>query len=387
MIDFDFSSDTFPNDKNENEEEIFLSCLSYNELVGLEVTNPEYYGFPPLNDNVNSPDPDACNEFHSFVYAVSSWHRVLYDEVDPRRLQPYLAFRPLDIVKATLRSTTQLARMVIRYPLRRHYKSHAPFLNVHRLDEVVSTDPMFANCPSLHHGFLGAQVFYGLTSHCINVYGFHSKGEFPRIYRDFIHENGAPSTLRRDNAKEEQSEEVQDIHHELYIKDQFSEPYNPQQNPVESTAILWLKNATHVLMDRTGAPDTAWYFATKYLSDVHNICYDKTHAMSPYQKRNGVTPDISAYLQFQFWERVLYLDHEETWPSSKERTGYWVGVAHNIGDAMTYWIFDDQTKRLVARSVVRPFYSNKCVKWDPSLATVPIKHTARNGGILCQPKK
>ena len=159
-IDFDFSSETFPNDKNEDKEETFLSCLSYNELVGLEVTNPEYYGFPPLNDNVNTPDPDACNEFHTLVYAVSSWHRVLYDEVDPRRLQPYLAFRPLDIVKATLRSTTQLARMVIRYPLRRHYKSRAPFLNVHRLDEVVFIDPMFANCPSLHHGSLGAQVFY-----------------------------------------------------------------------------------------------------------------------------------------------------------------------------------------------------------------------------------
>ena len=72
VIDFDFSSETFPNDKNEDKEETFLSCLSYNELVGLEVTNPEYYGFPFLNDNVNTPDPDACNEFHTLVYAVSS---------------------------------------------------------------------------------------------------------------------------------------------------------------------------------------------------------------------------------------------------------------------------------------------------------------------------
>ena len=153
------------------------------------------------------------------MYAVASWHRVLYEEVDPKVVQPYLGFRPLDIVKATLASTSQLTRMVIRYPLRRHYKSRAPFLNVHRLDEVVSTDPFFANCPSLHHGYLGAQVFYGLTSHCIDVYGFKSKGEFPTLYRDFIRENGAPSTLRRDNAKEEQSTAVQDIHRELYIKD------------------------------------------------------------------------------------------------------------------------------------------------------------------------
>ena len=108
-----------------------------------------------------------------------------------------------------------MARMIIRTPLRKHLKSRAPFLNVTRLDEVVSTDPIFANCPSLHHGYLGAQVFYSLDSHCIDVYGFRSKGEFPRVYKDFIREQGAPSVLRRDNAKEEQSAEVLEIHREL----------------------------------------------------------------------------------------------------------------------------------------------------------------------------
>ena len=120
-------------------------------------------------------------------------------------------------MKQTLNSTSQLARMVIRYPLRRYYKSRAPFLNVSRLDEVVSTDPFFANCPSLNSGYLGAQVFYGLTSHCINVYGFKSKGEFPIIYRDFIHKNGAPSTLRRDNAKEEQRKLLQRIQQQIEL--------------------------------------------------------------------------------------------------------------------------------------------------------------------------
>ena len=147
----------------------------------MEDTKSEYYGYPALDDTINTPDSNTCNEFHSFVYAIAPWHRVLYDEVNPKKLQPYLAFRPLDIVKQTLNSTSQLARMVIRYPLRRHYKSRAPFINVSKLDEVVSTDPFFANCPSLNSGYLGAQVFYGLTSHCINVYGFKSKGEFPKI--------------------------------------------------------------------------------------------------------------------------------------------------------------------------------------------------------------
>ena len=80
--------------------------------------------------------------------------------------------------------------------------------------------------------------------------------------------------------------------------------------------------------------------------------------MTSLQYKTGVTPDISVYLQFTFWQPILYLDHESNWPSSKERSGRWVGVAHNIGDALTFWILDDQNKQLLARSVVRPFCHN-----------------------------
>jgi hypothetical protein len=94
------------------------------------------------------------------------------------------------------------------------------------------------------------------------VYGFCRKGEFPHRYCDFIWDHhGAPSALCRENAKEEKSEEVDQIHRDLFIKDQFCEPYNPQQNPVESCGIKYLKENIHVLLDRTGAPDAAWYHA------------------------------------------------------------------------------------------------------------------------------
>ena len=135
------------------------------------------------------------------------------------------------------------------------------------------------------------------------------------------------------------------------------------------------------MLDKTGAPDSAWYLAIKYLADVHNITYDPTIGTMPYQRRNGLIPDISAYLQHIFWEPVLYLDHEETWPSSKERAGRWVGIAHNIGDTLTYWILDDQTNCLLAQSVVRPLHSNKRVKWDPNVPKISL-YTAHSGGRL-----
>lgn len=318
----------------------------------------------------------------SYVLATTHWHRAVYQRVDPKKLQPYLGWRPIKVIQKTLEHTTQMARMIIRTPLRRHVKSRIPWMNVNRLDETVSTDPMFANCKSMYHGYIGAQVYYGCVSHNINVYGLKSKGEFPRTYRDFIREHGAPSTLRRDNAKEEQSQEVQDIHRDLLIKDAFSEPHNPQQNPVESGAIRFLKQASHAIMDRCGAPDSAWYFCIKYLADIHSICYDKTIGTTPWRRRHGTTPDISAFLQFSFWQRVLYLDHESSWPASHERPGYWVGVCDNIGDALTYWIVDDQSKQLLARSVVRPYQNNQRVRWDPAFANLPLKSSAHNGGDI-----
>ena len=45
-----------------------------------------------------------------------------------------------------------------------------------------------------------------------------------------------------------------------------------------------------------------------------------------------------------------------------------MGVAHGIGDALTFWILDDQAKQILARSVVRPFNQSLRVKWDPQLS-------------------
>ena len=106
-----------------------------------------------------------------------------------------------------------------------------------------------------------AQIFFGTKSHTIFVYGIKSRADFPNVYRDFIRAQGAPSALRRDNAQEEKGEQVIDINREYMIKDEFTEPYHPQQNPVETSAIRYLKGQVQVLLDTTGAPDSAWYLA------------------------------------------------------------------------------------------------------------------------------
>lgn len=76
----------------------------------------------------------------------------------------------------------------------------------------------------------------------------------------------------------------------------------------------------------------------QYVADLPNICSDAKllNEMTPLQYLRGVTLDISVHLQITFYQPVLFLDHEAKWPSFTERSGRWIGLAHNIGKALTF---------------------------------------------------
>ena len=45
------------------------------------------------------------------------------------------------------------------------------------------------------HGFLYAQVFYGVTSRCFNIYGMRKKSQVPKVYREFLKDGDISSRL------------------------------------------------------------------------------------------------------------------------------------------------------------------------------------------------
>jgi hypothetical protein len=67
------------------------------------------------------------------------------------------------------------------------------------------------------------------------------------------------------------SQRVKDIHRDLIIADQWTEPHSPWQNPAEMNGVKYLKSHAQVLLDRTGAPDNLWCLAQDYLEHVHNL--------------------------------------------------------------------------------------------------------------------
>jgi hypothetical protein len=73
------------------------------------------------------------------------------------------------------------------------------------------------------------------------------------------------------HSKSEMSHRVRQIHRDLVIADQWTEPHSPWQNPAELNGAKYLKSHAQVLLNRTGAPDTLWFLAQDYLAHVHNL--------------------------------------------------------------------------------------------------------------------
>jgi hypothetical protein len=133
-------------------------------------------------------------------------------------------------------------------------------------------DTIFSNVRALG-GARCVQVFYGLTSHHMDVYGMESKSQFPDVYREFTRDQGVPSCLHRNNATEQQRNIVTLHNRDYGVKESFAEAGNPNQNPVESHAIKWLKRAGERLLNHTRAPAFVWIWAYQYLALVSSISY------------------------------------------------------------------------------------------------------------------
>ena len=140
---------------------------------------------------------------------------------------------PINFIKQTWKKT-QFARSVEHYPFRKHYKSRFPALNVRRRNEVVATDTIFADVPAIDDGSRCAQIFVGLDSMVVDVYGMKTDKEFTKTLEDNIHKWGAMDKLVSDIEKSETSGKVKDILRLYGIDDWQSEAHFQHQNPIHS---------------------------------------------------------------------------------------------------------------------------------------------------------
>ena len=63
----------------------------------------------------------------------------------------------------------------------------------------------------------------------------------------------------------------------------------------------------------------------------------------------GETPDISEYLDFGFYDWIWYKDNAGL---GENKIGRWLGIAHRVGNLMSYWILTP-TGHVISRTTVQ----------------------------------
>jgi hypothetical protein len=150
-----------------------------------------------------------------------------------------------------------------------------------------------------------------------------------------------------------------------------TEPHSPWQNRAEG-AIRELKRHVQRFMSRTRSPKRLWDFCAIYVTDLRNrlaIPLYQLHGRTPYEVLTGNTPDISEYLEFEWYQPVWILT-PSAFPEHKRTIGRWLGVAHRIGQALCYWVLPPSGTP-IARTTVQPITKD-------DLASAEIKILLQN---------
>ena len=257
-----------------------------------------------------------------------------------------------EVATKTIENTTAVGNVNTRFPMKQHYMTRNPLLQRRRFTEDAATDTRFATVTS-YEGYNCAQVFVGIKTHCEHNYGMARESDGPEALLEYFRQEGVPTGLIRDNSKMQQSRTWQTYLRRYWVKDGFTEPYHPNQNPAEVN-MRTSKAMLIKLFVLTGCDPRAWFKAMEHVADLRNhLARENLNWRTPIEARDGYTPDISGLLQYSFWQIVLYRTNKDDETFSNEGIGRWLGRAKNYGDGMCYWILDMETEELVVRSDIR----------------------------------
>ena len=133
------------------------------------------------------------------------------------------------------------------------------------------------------------------------------------------------------------------------------EPLRPDENYGE-ILVKKSKLLSSKLMVRRNVPLRLWCYALEYACELESIMVPtmfRNKGRSGYEMIFGNTPDISEYVEFEFYDFCWYWDTPQSYPHEKKSLGRWLGVAHRVGQSMVFYVMNANGK-VIARSTVSP---------------------------------
>jgi hypothetical protein len=253
----------------------------------------------------------------------------------------------------TLRVTTQRGVRSAILPISRRYRADRMF-SVKRLNGKFATDTAYGKVRSLR-GNIGSQLY---THKC----GFKASYPLQKINGDsvgdtltqFISDFGVPERLTFDGASIQTGPKTRfmDAVRKYEIRYHVSGPRRPNENPAEQ-GIHELKKRWYRIMLKRKVPLRLWDYGFTWVCETENVCANlsrHSNGRTPLEIITGETPDITEYLDFDFYDWVLYRSNAGL---GEVEIARWIGVSHRVGRLMSYWILPKSGIPISATTVQR----------------------------------
>ena len=137
---------------------------------------------------------------------------------------------------------------------------------------------------------------------------------------------------------------------------------------------------TEFHMVQNKAPIQAWGFALLFGGWCLNDIAIKSLGVTPHELMMGETSNLSVF-QFEFWQKLKYLDPSSQYPSSRMKSRNFLSIAEYLGDAYTYWIYT-QNGQILAQSCIQPINEPATTPDEMSLQGRILKEDEEGGTFL-----
>jgi hypothetical protein len=258
----------------------------------------------------------------------------------------------LQTAKDTLEVTTQHGIRTAVHPMSRRLRVDHLHLHRPRLQGMWFVDTLIAKVKSL------------LGNKCANVF---TNGRFTKVVPilsradagesliDFTDDVGIPEMLMTDGAGEFTGRYTDFVKHarRMRIKLYTSEQGRKNQNHAAEREIGFLAKRWKLRMQKKKVPTRLWDYGLVYESELLSRMSRGDDGRSGYEMVTGNTPDISEWLDFEFYDLVWWIDRPNK-PNVNDvtkRLGRWLGVSHRVGSDLCYWLITNSGQVVSKTSV------------------------------------
>ena len=254
----------------------------------------------------------------------------------------------LKTAQDTLKSTTQMNIRSAVLPLTRRYRTDLVSQRLKRLSCRFYTDTAYAKEVSMVSNTC-AQIFTDGQGFVV-AFPMRSKESAGDALQKLCRDVGVPKELHSDNAYEmvQDGTKFQKVIRDNVIHYTTTEPHSPWQNRCENIIGVIMKRAK-ARRERRRVPIKLWDYGLVWECEIYSRIANRGNRPG-LERLTGDTVDISDWIDFEFYDLVWFWDTRDV--EDKRSIGRWLGVSHNVGSALCYWILTEKGT-VLARTTVQ----------------------------------